>query len=331
MKLNWVDKIKNAVVGFFFGVRNTEKAVFTQQGGSSDTSTSINEVVSDESLAGSLLRGEVTQEVKSLRYRDYEVSKQSKGFSVLPNGVAYRKDAVSFVNVHVDKSDGYPIQFIQDNTMVVNGVLDELNRVGTYGKTTRYTLNCERKTYPRYRLEELVHKVVVKRIDSDHVMIDFYTTTYMDNLNPIKRNGFISELKKIIEKKLMSDIFDIEKIWLVTSNAYGANDLLRFEYDEIKFDKIIEYDGDYVIKLMCHVLVDGEDLTSKFYDKVMNEKYKANELRSKEYKVKTPDMIEKNMYCADCGKEINVLDGRIVEATVGRPLCVDCLAKLQGN
>lgn len=340
---NITSKIKNGVVGFFVGTRKTEEEVFTQQGSSSDDSVKVGEVMQAQNLADALLKGIVTEEVKELRYRDYKVSNEAKNFQILPNGVAYRADAVSFAKSHVDKSDGYPIQLIQNNNMVKNSVDDEMNRLGTYGKTQRYTLKCYRNVSTRYRLEEFVTKIVVKRISNQECLVDLYTTIYPDKLSPIKHNGFLTEIKRIKEEPAMaplSDVFNIESMNFVTDRAYGCSDRLEFEFDDIKFYGIVEFDGYYVIKLKCHVKKDGEDLTAKYYNKNMDEEYKNKTPRTDTLKIKVDEnpMSKKTnllegdeeevCYCADCGKEINVLDARIIEATYGRPLCNACLKKM---
>ena len=199
-----------------------------------------------------------------------------------------------------------------------------MNRVGTYGGERKYLINIERTQIPRYRLEEFVKKIVVKRKDAEHVLLEFYCSKYADKFNLIMTQGFISEITKIKDEKKPTEIFTFDKVWFVTSHAYGSSDYLKYEYDNLHYIGITEFDGDYVIAFEANVVSDGFDLTSKFYDDIMAKKYENQEAKQKTTLDLTP---QKEYTCKQCGKSINPYDARIIEQTYGEMICLDCLEK----
>ena len=55
--------------------------------------------------------------------------------------------------------------------------------------------------------------------------------------------------------------------------------MILFEYDDIKFDNIIKYDGSYVLRFYCHILTNGKDEINQFYNEEMAKKYENKEKR----------------------------------------------------
>ena len=53
----------------------------------------------------------------------------------------------------------------------------------------------------------------------------------------------------------------------------GVDDFLEFEYEIISFDKIIEYNGFYVVKFIAKVNVNGVDMLEKHRVVELDKKY----------------------------------------------------------
>jgi hypothetical protein len=68
---------------------------------------------------------------------------------------------------------------------------------------------------------------------------------------------FISELKKIINDNRISDLIEINSVDFITYKAIGVNDFLEYKYEIKSFDKIIEYNGHYVIKFIANSIING--------------------------------------------------------------------------
>lgn len=318
-----INKVKNFLVGLFYGVRATETEVFTQAGSSSNSDVIIDKEVGTNSLAEALLKGEVTQEVKELRYQTYAVERESSNYEYLANGVVVKKNPNEECRLSLDKTYDYQLQLVQENKIQTNSVFQELSRVDTYGGERKYTIHIERTQIPRYRLEEYTQKLVVKRIDVEHVFLEFYCSKYPDKFNQIMTQGFLTEVKNVKEDKKPTEIFTFDKVWFISEHAYGSKDYYRFEYGNLIFKDILEFDGDYVICFEADVISDGFDLTEKYFDAKMDSRYKNKEKRTNTLDLTPP----KNYKCKECGNDINPYDARIIEQTYGEMVCLECLEK----
>ena len=319
--------LKKYIYGFFNGVNSAEsltKAELTDD----KLPTSIEKHVETKSLADSLLKGEVSEEVKELRYKNYAVSRESEHYNYIGNGLVVKNDMTIKPHYKNPVYGGYnDIILVQDNSIICNNVYEELERINSYGGERKYILKCERKSPTRFRLEEFVKKIVVKKNKENNVYLHLYVSEYADEYNLILTKGFINEIDKIFNKKIScdSDIFNIEKIWFITQNAYNYDDLFKFEYNNIKFDNIVKFDGSYVIILNANVLVDGEDLVKKYHNKNIEDKYKNKEPKNNTYILNAYE--DCNEICDVCGKPMNKYDAQITEATFGKKICINCLAK----
>lgn len=316
-------KIKGFIYGLMYGLKITENEILTQNGGASEIGSSINQDVNSERLSYALRKGEVTTAVEELRYRTYEVIDKSTNYEYVANGIVVKKDKDSGSRIFIDESDNLPLQLIQYNEPIVNNVLDELNEVGIHGKSSNFIINCERELFPRYRIEEFTKKLVVKRIDVSKVQLQFYVSKYPIETNFISK-GFITEVNNIKENNRSSDILMIDKVWFISQKAYGSDDLMKYEYIDLIYDNIIEFDGNYIIKFNADIVTDGSSLKDKFYSHSM-----ANKYETKEKKELVLDLgnTQKVYFCSNCGIKMNMYDAQFTEIEFGKPICIDCLKK----
>ena len=70
------------------------------------------------------------------------------------------------------------------------------------------------------------------------------------------------------------NFLEFEEVSFVTNNTLGAQDFLLFSYGKITFNKIVEFDGNYVIKFNAKVLKNGEDILINYIDLELEKKYK---------------------------------------------------------
>lgn len=322
------NKIISYIYGLFHGMKQAEVDAFTQLGSTSDTNSTISQQVDSNRMSAALLRGEVTQEVQELRYRDYAVAEKSSNYKYLGNGLVVEKDFEDFkLKINVDNPNGYKVQLIQDNKILTEDVLSELQRVGTYGNETKYTVCCTRNFYPRYKIESFTNKLVIMRIDDEVVELNFYASIYHDEHNLILTKGFIKEIEMIRNNKIKSDMLDIDKVSFVSYKAYGSADLKEYSYSVNKFVGINIYDGNYVIKFEAKIINDGNSLTDKFYHEGMANKYKNKEKKELTLDLTQPQKIE---ICDICGKEIeNIYDAHIVNVTFNKNICLECLKRIE--
>ena len=63
-------------------------------------------------------------------------------------------------------------------------------------------------------------------------------------------------------------MLDISKVYFITNNTIGADDFYLYQYTDLVFDKIIEFDGNYVIKFKAKVEINGEDILEMYIDEM---------------------------------------------------------------
>lgn len=321
-------------------------------------------------LAKALLRGELTEEVKQLRYRNYKVDREAKKYKYFsPTLALKKKEGKDNKFISFDKSDGLEVITVQYNYAISEDVLDAINQIenGGRGKKTKYKFEFKRDFIPRFRMEEFAKKVVVKRLDETHAILDFYFSKYPERFfrrsddKSFRSKVFIHEIENIRDKGVKSDMLDVEELRFVTNHAYKQDDLMEFVFKNIVFREVAEFDGDYILRFKASIEHDGIDLTAAFYNKEMAEKYENKEKKELVLDVSGGAPIE-TYVCSDCGKvvtfdtqkmeempiseardidaEINeedswsvteYMDMQIIEQTIGKKLCKSCLKKYIDN
>lgn len=340
-----------------YAMKGTEDIILHNTGSDNGISINIRKQVEENRVAQSLLRGEVTQAVEELRYRTYLVDKESKDFNYFAPTLALRKDKQDSKFVKWDDSDGLELITVQPNDMLVENVLETLEQVGGRGKRTEHRIKVKRSFVPRYRIEDYMKRIDVKKLDEKHVILDMYFSIYTNELD-FKSKGFVRELEKIRDEHIKSDILDYEEISFISSHALKVEDLTKFTFRNIWFKEIKEFDGHFILRFKSSYEMTGNDLTKKYYSKTMAQKYETN--AEKERMVAQFAITEsKPKYtCENCGKEvvfdeevinaITAYEGRditseefnnqsphvleyydmqVSEQTFGRRLCSDCLKK----
>lgn len=359
-----LNKIKQNIQIFFYNLiyamKNTEDSVFHQTGITDNTGSSIIKEVENQRVSKALLKGEVTQQVEELRYRTYKVDKESKGFEYYAPTLALKKERQDNKFMKYDDSDGLELITIQPNGVLVETVSETLEQVGGRGKHAQYRIKVKRNFVPRYKIEEYITRLDVKKLDEKHVILDAYVSKY-PNDKDFKSKGFVREVEKIRDEKIKSDILEYEEISFITNHAYKLDDMIKFVFKNIWFREVIEFDGHYILKFKASLQQDTLDLTKKYFSKTMEEKYKNKE--KKEVVLNLFDYNQNQVYkCQECGKEvildnelidqINVYQGRditeenfenknpqvlefmdmqISEQTFGKRLCSDCLKNYLKN
>lgn len=374
--MKWLKKIWNKIESLFinlaFATKNTEIQIFTQAGvDSANGGIAISQDVTQgtHALSKALLKGELTEEVKQLRYRTYKVDREAKKYKYFaPTLALKKKEGKDNKFVSYDKSDGLDVITIQYNYALSEDTLDAIKQIenGGRGEKTKYKFEIKRNFVPRFRLEEFLKKVVVKRLDETHAMLDFYFSQYPERFfntsddKSFRSKAFINELKRI-RNGGKSDVLDMEQMRFVTSHAYKQDDLIEYVFRNLWYKETVEFDGDYILRFKASIEHDGYDLTASYYNKTMDEKYKNNE--KKEVTIDITGAVPVETYtCADCGKivtfdvkkmeempiseareiddEVNeddswdvtsYMDMQIVEQTIGKKLCKKCLKKHLDN
>lgn len=244
----------------------------------------INQQNEENSLFKSLLKGEITQEVKEMRYETYKICEASKKYGYAGNGNGYEKKFWDEDEPVYDKRDGLKAFIIQENKQVTKGLTETLSTGDIENKIDKkYTLNIERDFLPKFRIEEVTSKIVVKQLNDTKYSIEFYLPLYSQQFNQ-RYNIILGEINRLYEKKIFkSDIIDgLNNISFITNKAYGIEDAKLFKFNDITYQDCYIFDGHYILKFESQIEINGEYIFDKFYNKESEEKYKKKEPRKKD-------------------------------------------------
>ena len=342
-----------------YGMGETEKNILHYTTSDADGIV-INQEVHSKRVSKDLLKGIVSQEVEELRYRTYKVDREAKTYEYFSPTLAKKRDKMDTKFVTYENEDKLPIITIQPNQPRVQTVNEALEQVGKRGKSVDYWIEIERDFMCRYRLEEYTKRLVVKELIKDQtVILDFYVSKY-PNDKDFKSKGFVREIEKIKDEGMKSDVLDFDRVKFTTLHAYKVDDMLLYIFDKIYFQKVVEFDGHYIVRFKAHIFCNGTDLTDEYYSKTMDEKYQTHAPKESSINLNGNNVTE--IYrCEECGKEIiydtelinslpikpivddgeeseeeetnqddgvtNYLDIQMVEQTIGKRLCNECLKK----
>lgn len=279
-----IKKIYNKIRSFFFyifwGLKSADKIAFGTKEDSSNAGTVLEQQNEQNSVYKDLLKGEVTQEVKELRHEMYFSERKSHKYKYIGNGVVTKKNEIFDYPGKIDKTDGFPLQILQPNIEDTGTLSENLSEADYRIKNKKeFTIDIERDFIPRFRLEEFTNKLVVKRINENAVMLDFYTPIYKSQFNTIHKL-FLKELEKIYMGDVRSDVIDFKQVEFISFRAFGTDDLKKYTYNNIEFDNILIFDGHYVIKFTADIVNDGEDLINEFYCKEEEQKSRIHAPRN---------------------------------------------------
>ena len=283
---------RNQIAGLSLAFSNVEKNLLNQEGKSLSESTDSKQEqrVQQGTLADSLLRGEITQEVKDLRWRTYKVLKAMDSFTLKSvnedeTGVTYdtvpynRKNILN--KVILDNADPYELEMVFDNLDIFGGISDaitnELISASDYFATnkTEKPLVIERDFFPKFYIENYTKKINIRRIDEKTKLLEFYVSKYPDEYNKNSKL-FINEIKKLIENPTTaSNFLKMTEIGFITNNTLGVDNYLFYTYQNIEFDKIVEFNGHYVVKFKATLGTDGENILEKYIEPELDKKYEA--------------------------------------------------------
>jgi hypothetical protein len=317
----WIKKQLTAVV---LATGSVEENMLSQGGGSSESDVSSERSHKQGTLSDALSRGELTQEVRDLRWRMYKVLDETSKFEDEKRIVVigYEEDGTPIVEtkgsrkkagmskIRLDDHDDYKLELVVNNDIVMTDSLDfnikELSREdiedtieitvnpktgkqegqatigeisgGDYESSNKAEriLTCTREFRPKFELEMFTKKMNVRTISKTEKLLEFYVSKY-PNQDDRKSTLFLSEVKKVIKNPRAADFLDIATVEFVSYNTIGVRDLHDFEYKITGFDKLIEYDGYYVVKFKSEVVKDGLSLIEQFREDELDERYKNKE------------------------------------------------------
>lgn len=307
--LNWF-KRKLGVLSV--ALSNVEKGALTQTGEGLSSDITHNRRVTQGQVADSLVNGEVTQEVINLKWRTYKILKATEGLTA--EIIGYDEDGMPIVKtqkrnnkkglkkVKMDSFDDYALEMVIDNNEIaLSGseamdnehisLLDEvmlndteIGQTATHGSVnsdeyfitnkTERPIKISRETLPNFYIENFTKKLNVRKISKNKRLLEFYVSKYVNEDNRTSRL-FISAITKMMNGNTQKQSFiELKDVEFVTYKSLGVEDYLEFKYEIDSFDKIIEFNGFYVIKFIAKVKTNGKYIFEEHRVAELDEKYK---------------------------------------------------------
>jgi hypothetical protein len=248
-------------------------------------------------LADALINGEVTQEVKELRWRLYKVIQHADKLTSKITG--YTEDGDPIVETSMssnskhklnkykcdDSDDEFPLKMVIPNHVINVSTVDALDNLSDAGDIkkddylgafkNKKTIFVKRDHRPLFDIEEYTDKLLVREMSDTHVLLEFYLNKYPTEN---KRSRFmVSEMKKIVNGKHRSPVLDFEKVFFITNKALGCGNNLEFDFKINKFHRVVEYEGHYVLKFVAEKIVYGDNIFEKYRMADLDEKYDKKE------------------------------------------------------
>jgi hypothetical protein len=284
----WIRKHMTNLAFAFYGA---EKMTFAQS--KDDASNGIGTVrdVNQGRLSNDLKQGRLTQQVIEFRARMYkilEVSGKLKteiiGYD--EHGMPITRttkvnNSLELEKVILDTYDDYKLEMVVSNpesTVTISEIDDKTANSGSISneeiqsQKNERLLEVIRELKPKFDIEKYTKKMNVRYINDNERLLEFYISMYPNDSDRSSRL-FISEVKKAINNSRICDFLNINEINFVSHKTLGVNDFLGFKYKIKNFDKIISFDGHYVIKFIAEPIINGENILAKYESPELNKKY----------------------------------------------------------
>lgn len=270
----------------FRGMRSADVKTMGGAKSSESDGSSIEESIEQKSVLNDLLNENITEEVQELVDSNYRVLRHANDYEYLGNGNVIKKEKNMISDkLNIFNPEEYKVVVIQDNKLVVKGVLeatngryDEDGDIASEDKEDRFTIKIERDVFPRFLIEKYTKKVVVRK-SNDNLKIDLYCSSYPRQFRPTDAL-FINEMFNIYGKKVRNfDTVEIDTLEFITDKAYGAEDIILYKFGNMKYETMNMYDKDFVVTYSATPICDAIDLTEKYHMDSLDEKYATNARR----------------------------------------------------
>lgn len=290
--LNW---FKKQIIAVSFAMRSVEKNAFSQRGENLENDTQQEQKHSQGTLMDTLLNGVITKETRNLAWRTYKVLQASDhiittviGYDENNMPITQTKKKNRFRNlekIKIDDFDSYELEMVINNDEITLGGAEAVSISGNTWFSThnnKKPIEIKRSSIPKFEIEQYATKLNVRNIKDDKKLLEFYVSMYPDEYNRNSRL-LISEIKKAIQNPRTSSLLDIKEVKFITYKAIGVDNFLEFKYTIESFDKIIEFNGSYVIKFIAEAIIDGESILEKHRVEELDEKYNNKESKNNTY------------------------------------------------
>ena len=283
-------------------------------------------------LMNDLIKKEVTEEVKQLRYRTYWVEEESYKYGVNSQGQTFHIYP-EFTKPNVFEEEGKRVLLVQNTEPISSGVDNnvQIQKEGVKFKQYYPLLLIRDDTFPKFQFEKFCKQVVLKECENSY-QLDLYMNIVPSTDDRLERNLTL-DLEKVFNKILKIDYLDdFTTIEFTTKNSWGSQNHIRNKFKVICNTGINKFSSFYVLSYKVN-LIEQENMISKYYNENISKEY--------ENKAKRPNMnVPFDIFhgvpsgtnsieiCDRCGREMKELeraDYRLTKQEYGIGMCVLCL------
>lgn len=324
------DYIKKKMAILSLAMANVEKNALGQKGDNLEKDVNHEVSVNQGTLLQALIRGEITQEVKELRWRMYKVDDASKkiktkviGRDEYGNNIleTYEYDENEVLAKTKLDSEEHKLIMIFKNEPSLNTVSESIpneenivkdekiiakfkeasgddtlneaeveNDDAEKGKAlgiislkaandsiaVKYPLVVDRKHVYKYEIEKFVELVYIRKINDEEYLLELLVQEKPDP-NRENSKSLVKDLNKTLENIAFGGFLEIDKLMFVTNKTIGSPDNRLYEYEDLKLDKLVKFNGYFVIKYKGKISINGKNLLEEFVVSELDEKYKNKE------------------------------------------------------
>ena len=287
MKRLWYS-IKLFFYSLFHGMKAADDVLTTSNKEISSGGATEEQKLEETNLYSALLKGEVTQEVKDLRYEMYESVRQSKDWKYLGNGQAVKRNHMLVKSpMKIDDEDGLKVILIQDNKVHMQGADNSINNIDKVltirtEADAEHTFKATHEYLVRHKIETYSRKLVVKLTGEENKFkLDFYISEYPIENDP-RAVYVVKELESLYNSKSRtSDLTDLITLTFTTDKAYGDDDWKIYDFKISEYVGIKKFDGNYILSFYASLPNGVEDTTNEFNDEESVKKFEKKEARKK--------------------------------------------------
>ncbi len=306
---NW---LRNRAASIMIALSNVEKQSLAQSD-EGKGKTNVMQRLNGNSLGADLSQGKLTQQVVETRARYYKVLKESEKYRYklhmdkkwgelteeeyekcdveIPENTEFNNQSNN------DKDDSY----YYDSSIGVTNKIDVLkarknivvDSIDSYeiemsinndeyydeNEIREHKILIERDFRPRFEIEGFAKKLNVRKIEGKTKLLEFYLTKY-PNIDDKKTTLLLKEIERAIINPRASEMLEFKSVGFITYKDVAVSNYLEFQYEIISFDKIITYEGHYVIKFIALEKKSNVNVFDKYSDADLDKKYENKEKRN---------------------------------------------------
>ena len=198
-----------------------------------------------------LKQGKLTQEVQQFREHHYKVLQASEKYKFKwgKQGdfqILSENEVKASKNAKGDPFDSYEVEITIDNKSISSGLLED---------SSVRPIKVQRGVFPKHKIEDNTETVLVRNIDGKNKLIEFYIPN-----NQYQDKGVLREVESLKRNPGVTDSVNIANMNFTTPGG----DMLQFEYKMLAFDKVVEYNGNYIVKMFAECITDGRWAAEKY-------------------------------------------------------------------